>query len=126
MVSESSAPLEELEGQGESARAANARASYNGGSIRINRKGIAMPAYDYQCSGCGCRFEVRQKMSDQAIESCPSCGGTVKRLISGGAGAISKGGSHAGNFSEAGSGCGLGGPCRGQGGGCANREFCEH
>jgi len=50
----------------------------------------------------------------------------VKRLISGGAGAISKGGSHAGNFSEAGSGCGLGGPCRGQGGGCANREFCEH
>ena len=31
-------------------------------------------------------------MSDPAIASCPECGGAVKRLISGGAGVISKGG----------------------------------
>ena len=85
-----------------------------------------MPAYEYECAACSHHFERRQKMSDPPISACPECGGSVKRLISGGAGAISKGGSHAGNFSEAGSGCGLGGPCRGQGGGCANREFCEH
>jgi putative FmdB family regulatory protein len=83
-----------------------------------------MPAYEYQCNACGSRFEQRQKMSDPAIEACPGCGGTVKRLISGGAGVISKGGSSA-NFPEAGVGCGLGSPCCGQGGGCANAEFCH-
>jgi putative FmdB family regulatory protein len=83
-----------------------------------------MPAYDYKCNACGSRFEQRQKMSDPAIEACPACGGTVKRLISGGAGVISKGGNSA-NFPEAGAGCGLGSPCCGQGGGCANAEFCH-
>ena len=32
-------------------------------------------------------------MSDAAIDHCPECGGNVKRLISGGAGAITKGAS---------------------------------
>jgi putative FmdB family regulatory protein len=50
-----------------------------------------MPAYEYLCDGCAARFEQRQKMSDAAIERCPQCGGSVHRLISGGAGAITKG-----------------------------------
>jgi putative FmdB family regulatory protein len=47
-----------------------------------------MPAYEYCCESCGEQFERRQKMSDPKVESCPDCGGGVKRLISGGAGAI--------------------------------------
>ncbi len=85
-----------------------------------------MPAYDYECNACGCRFQVRQKMSDPELESCPECGDKVKRLISGGAGVISKGGRHnSSSFAEPRPSCGLGGPCCGQGGGCANQEFCE-
>jgi len=64
-------------------------------------------------------------MSDPEIEDCPACGGSVKRLIGGGAGIISKGGSNAANFSGDAPACGLGGPCCGQGGGCENRAFCE-
>lgn len=82
-----------------------------------------MPAYDYQCNACGSRFQERQKMSDPEIESCPGCGGKVKRLISGGAGVISKGGG--GHSAEARPACGAGGPCCGMGGGCGNQEFCE-
>ncbi|WP_109485497.1 FmdB family zinc ribbon protein [Occallatibacter savannae] len=50
-----------------------------------------MPAYEYLCEECSCHFEKRQKMSDAAVEQCPECGGHVRRLISGGAGAITKG-----------------------------------
>jgi putative FmdB family regulatory protein len=52
-----------------------------------------MPAYDYQCRECGSHFERRQKMSEPELNSCPSCNGPVKRLISGGAGAITHGAS---------------------------------
>jgi len=84
-----------------------------------------MPAYDYECNACGSHFQQRQKMSDPELESCPGCGGGVKRLISGGAGVISRGGSQSSTFAEARSQCGLEGPCCGQGGGCGNQEFCE-
>ena len=42
-----------------------------------------MPLYEYQCDACGCRFEVIQKFSDPAVESCKECGkGPVRRLPS--------------------------------------------
>jgi len=82
-----------------------------------------MPAYDYRCSACGRSFEIRQKMSDPVIESCPECGGAVNRLIGGGAGIISK--ESASSCPAAGSSCGLGTPCCGQGGGCGSRQFCD-
>lgn len=63
-----------------------------------------MPAYEYLCQECGGHFERRQKMSDPEIESCPACGGAVRRLISGGAGAITK----TANVMPA---CGMGEPC---------------
>jgi putative FmdB family regulatory protein len=72
-----------------------------------------MPAYEYLCDSCECHFEKRQKMSDAVIEVCPECGGQVKRLISGGAGAITKGSSH--HHAEAAPPCASGGPCCGQG-----------
>ncbi|MCA1584937.1 MAG: zinc ribbon domain-containing protein [Acidobacteria bacterium] len=41
-----------------------------------------MPLYEYQCDACSRRFEVIQKYSDPHPETCPTCGGSVKRLIS--------------------------------------------
>lgn len=66
-----------------------------------------MPAYEYACQACGSHFERRQKMSEPEVRECPSCNGPVKRLISGGAGIVSKEGSSP----ASGPMCGNGGPC---------------
>jgi len=50
-----------------------------------------MPTYEYQCDACGRLFKRFQSMSDRPVETCPECGGEVRRLISGGAGFILKG-----------------------------------
>jgi putative FmdB family regulatory protein len=50
-----------------------------------------MPHYDYECTKCGHRFEVFQKMSDKPLKECPSCKGLPRRLIGSGAGVIFKG-----------------------------------
>jgi putative FmdB family regulatory protein len=81
-----------------------------------------MPAYEYKCAECSHHFERRQKMSDLPISECPECGGQVKRLISGGAGAISKGSAH--SMPDSGPACGLGGGCCGEGGGCCGDMGC--
>lgn len=41
-----------------------------------------MPLYEYQCEACAHRFERIQKYSDPPVETCPSCGGQVKKLLS--------------------------------------------
>ena len=41
-----------------------------------------MPLYEYQCETCGHRFEVIQKFSDAPIQTCPTCGGPVQKLLS--------------------------------------------
>ncbi len=41
-----------------------------------------MPLYEYECEGCGERFEVIQKFSDQPLTTHDKCGGTVHRLLS--------------------------------------------
>jgi len=86
-----------------------------------------MPAYDYLCDACGSVLRRRQKMSEAPLESCPDCGGGVRRLISVAHGAITKGsGQHFGSNPEPQATCGAGGPCCGTGGPCANRMFCEN
>ena len=40
-----------------------------------------MPLYEYQCDACGHRFETIQKFSDAPLESCPTCGGAVRKLF---------------------------------------------
>ena len=41
-----------------------------------------MPTYAYKCFDCGAEFEVSQRMSDEPIKVCESCGGSnVKRLL---------------------------------------------
>ncbi len=41
-----------------------------------------MPTYEYQCDKCGRIFEVRQRISEPPLETCETCGGAVRRLIS--------------------------------------------
>lgn len=41
-----------------------------------------MPLYEYQCEACEHRFEQIQKFSDPPISVCPTCGGTVRKLLS--------------------------------------------
>ncbi|RDE24906.1 zinc ribbon domain-containing protein [Motiliproteus coralliicola] len=33
-----------------------------------------MPIYEYQCADCGHQLEALQKISDDALTDCPSCG----------------------------------------------------
>ncbi len=40
-----------------------------------------MPIYEYLCQKCG-EFEVTQKIKDQPLDVCPTCGQGVKKLIS--------------------------------------------
>ena len=41
-----------------------------------------MPLYEYQCDACSNRFERIRKFSDPPVETCPACGGTVRKLLS--------------------------------------------
>ena len=41
-----------------------------------------MPMYEYRCSACNHKFELRQKFSDAPASECPQCGGLVEKLIS--------------------------------------------
>ncbi|MCL5269589.1 MAG: zinc ribbon domain-containing protein [bacterium] len=54
-----------------------------------------MPHYEYECSKCGKSFETFQSITEAPLTDCPdeTCGGkgTVRRLISRGAGVIFKG-----------------------------------
>lgn len=43
-----------------------------------------MITYAYRCLDCEARFEVRQKITDEALRECPECGGSVRRQITGG------------------------------------------
>ena len=41
-----------------------------------------MPIYEYRCLDCSHQFELMQKFSDPPAETCPTCSGTVQKLIS--------------------------------------------
>ena len=41
-----------------------------------------MPLYEYQCDACAHRFEQIRRFSDPPLESCPECGGAVRKLVS--------------------------------------------
>jgi len=40
-----------------------------------------MPIYEYECTSCGHRFEVKQRFSDEPVATCPTCGNAVRRLL---------------------------------------------
>lgn len=51
-----------------------------------------MPTYDYECSACDYRGEVFQKITDEPLKKCPSCGkAKLVRLFGTGAAIVFKG-----------------------------------
>lgn len=40
-----------------------------------------MPTYSYRCADCGHEFDQVQKITEDPLRDCPSCGGGVKRVI---------------------------------------------
>ena len=50
-----------------------------------------MPTYDYKCDSCKDVFERFQSITDKPLGKCPTCGGSVRRMIGTGAGIIFKG-----------------------------------
>ncbi len=40
-----------------------------------------MPIYEYECKSCG-RFEVMQKITEEPLQTCETCGSEVHRLVS--------------------------------------------
>jgi putative FmdB family regulatory protein len=41
-----------------------------------------VPIYEYQCTGCGSKLEVMQRITDEPLKKCPTCKGQLRRLIS--------------------------------------------
>ncbi len=41
-----------------------------------------MPLYEYQCTQCGERIELIQRISDPPYTHCPKCGGEMRKLLS--------------------------------------------
>lgn len=51
-----------------------------------------MPTYDYECSGCGHRFDIFQSITADPLKKCPKCkAAKLKRLIGAGAALLFKG-----------------------------------
>ena len=51
-----------------------------------------MPTYDYQCDGCGHKFERFQSFKDEALRKCPKCKKLkLRRLFGTGAALVFKG-----------------------------------
>jgi putative FmdB family regulatory protein len=40
-----------------------------------------VPTYGYRCPQCSLEFEVWQRMSDEPIAPCPTCGASGRRLF---------------------------------------------
>jgi putative FmdB family regulatory protein len=40
-----------------------------------------VPTYAYRCTTCDHRFDAVQRMVDDPLTECPTCGGFVRRMI---------------------------------------------
>ena len=40
-----------------------------------------MPTYGYRCGSCGHEFEIRQRITDQPLDTCPKCGGKLSKML---------------------------------------------
>jgi putative FmdB family regulatory protein len=40
-----------------------------------------VPTYAYRCTTCEHRFDAVQRMADDPLTDCPTCGGFVRRMI---------------------------------------------
>ena len=41
-----------------------------------------MPLYEYECTECGERTELIQRLADPPLSKCPKCGEPVRKLLS--------------------------------------------
>jgi putative FmdB family regulatory protein len=41
-----------------------------------------MPTYEYECPRCPRVFEVKQRITEPALQTCDRCGGPIHRLLS--------------------------------------------
>jgi putative FmdB family regulatory protein len=41
-----------------------------------------MPIYEYACTACGERTEAKQGFDDPPLDTCPVCGGRLRKLYS--------------------------------------------
>ena len=49
-----------------------------------------MPTYEYRCPSCG-KFEIVQRITEDPLKACPTCGNNVSRQISSNVGIVFKG-----------------------------------
>ena len=40
-----------------------------------------MPTYEYRCKSCGEHLEVVQSFKDEALTTCPGCGGDLRKVF---------------------------------------------
>ena len=40
-----------------------------------------MPTYEYRCKDCEHRFDVVRAFTDDALTTCPECGGTLRKVF---------------------------------------------
>ncbi|MFN2607280.1 MAG: FmdB family zinc ribbon protein [Acidimicrobiales bacterium] len=40
-----------------------------------------MPTYEYACKSCGEHLEVVQSFKDDALTTCPACGGSLRKVF---------------------------------------------
>lgn len=40
-----------------------------------------MPTYEYRCKDCGEDLEVVQSFTDDPLDTCPACGGALKKVF---------------------------------------------
>src|SRR5438067_943408 len=40
-----------------------------------------MPTYEYRCKDCGEHLEVVQSFKDEALTTCPNCGGDLRKVF---------------------------------------------
>jgi len=41
-----------------------------------------LPIYQYACTDCGADLEVRQSFTDDALTTCPTCDGRLRKVLS--------------------------------------------
>jgi len=40
-----------------------------------------MPTYEYECTSCGARVELIQRVADPPLKKCGECGGSMRKLL---------------------------------------------
>lgn len=69
-------------------------------TLTIQKEVNAMPVYEYECLDCHEITEIWQGLAEAQLTTCPSCQGTVKKIISMSSFALKGGGWYADSYSS--------------------------